>query len=55
MSSDVQQLNQAITELQKFANNTRRQTQSEGNQNYRKGTLEQYYNILNASSQQLAQ
>lgn len=53
MSSEEHQLNQDINELQRFVHNTRRQvTYSQSNL---RETLGQYYNILNASTQQLAQ
>lgn len=55
MSSQEQQLNQNINELQQFVHNTRRQvTYSQGNPNYPKETISQYYNILNSSTQQLS-
>jgi len=55
MSSQEQQLNQNINELQRFVHDTRRQAiYSQGNRYYRKETLNQYYTILNASSQQLS-
>jgi uncharacterized protein YlxW (UPF0749 family) len=55
MSSQEQQLNQNINELQQFVHDTRRQSiYSQGNRNYRTETLSQYYNILNASTQQLS-
>jgi len=55
MSSQEQQLNQNITELQQFVHDTRRQViYSQGNRNYRPETIAQYYNILNSSTQQLS-
>lgn len=58
MSSQEQQLNQNITELQQFVHDTRRQAiYSQGNRNYRPHspeTIAQYYNILNSSTQQLS-
>ena len=43
MSSQEQQLNQNITELQQFVHDTRRQSiYSQGNRNYRPETIAQY-------------
>jgi hypothetical protein len=54
MSSQEKQLNQ-INELQKFVHDTRRQAiYSQGNSNYQTKSLNQYYTILNASTQQLS-
>ena len=54
MSSQEQQLNQ-INELQRFVHDTRRQAiYSQGNRSYRTEKLNQYYTILNASTQQLS-
>ena len=54
MSSQEKQLKQ-INELQRFVHDTRRQAiYSQGNQSYRTENLNQYYNMLVASSQQLS-
>lgn len=55
MSSQEEQLNKDINELQQFVHDTRRQSiYSQGNRNYRTETINQYYNILTTSTQQLS-
>lgn len=55
MSSQEEKLNQDINELQRFVHDTRRQAiYSQGNRYYRTENLNQYYNMLTASSQQLS-
>jgi hypothetical protein len=55
MSSQEEQLNKDINELQQFVHDTRRQSiYSQGNRYYRTETINQYYNILTASTQQLS-
>jgi len=54
MSSQEKQLKQ-INELQRFVHDTRRQAiYSQGNPSYQTENLNQYYNMLTASSQQLS-